>query len=249
LAIAAIVPLASAQSDMTINGKAMDSDVVNLYIQSRSKKPLSQITEQERAQLIDELADVYALATSGLAQDLEKDPAVAAQLELQRMGILAQAVASELAKNIEVSDEEIRASYQEQIKLAPSQQLKARHILVQTQSEAIEIIAALADGADFNELAKERSTDSSGANGGDLGWFTPDQMVKPFSDAVVALDDGQYTTEPVQSQFGWHVILREEARAATPPPLESARENIKARLQGEKLRAKIDEMKTAAINQ
>ena len=95
---------------------------------------------------------------------------------------------------------------------------------MQTQAEAQDLIAQLKEGADFQALAKEHSTGPSGPNGGDLGWFAPEQMVKPFADAVIALEDGAFSPDPVQTQFGWHVILREESRDAiiTPVPLDSA---------------------------
>ena len=242
----ASMSLANAETVMTFNGQSMDSDLVDAYISGRLQKPIEQATAQEREMLTNEVADVFLLSTLDVATELEKDPAVAAQLELQRIGILARAVVGKLAEDIVVSEEEILATYEEQIKLAPGQQYKARHILVETQGEAVEIIELLIGGADFLKLAEERSTGPSGPNGGDLGWFMPDQMVKPFSDAVVSLEDGRYTTDPIQTQFGWHVILREESRAAEPPPLEGVRENIVANVQSEKLRAKIAELRAAA---
>lgn len=242
----ASMSLANAETVMTFNGQSMDSNLVDAYIAGRLQKPIEQATAEERELLTNEVADVFLLSTLDMAEELEKDPAVAAQLELQRIGILARAVVGKLAEDIVVSEEEILATYEEQIKLAPGQQYKARHILVETQGEAVEIIELLIGGADFLKLAEERSTGPSGPNGGDLGWFMPDQMVKPFSDAVVSLEDGRYTTDPIQTQFGWHVILREDSRAAEPPPLEGVRENIVANVQSEKLRAKIAELRAAA---
>jgi len=240
---------ASAETIVTINGKAMDSTILDAYIQGRVQKPLDQVTADDRAAYIDELTDIFVLSTASAAAELAKEPAVAAQLELQRMGILARAVVAELATDIIVTEDEIQARYEKQIKLAPANQFKTRHILVETQGEAVEIIEALIDGADFAELAKERSTGASGPSGGDLDWFGPDEMVKPFADAVARLEDGRYTTDPVQTQFGWHVILREDTRAAEPPPLEGVRENIIANEKSVKLRAKIDKMKAAALQE
>lgn len=247
LALTLATPPAAAETIMTINGKAMSSEVLDVYIQSRVQKPLEQVTPEERTALIDELSDLYVLSTIDLAEKIEQDPAIAAQLDLQRMGVLARGVAESLAEDIVVTEEEVQTSYEQQIKLAPTQQFKARHILVETQGEAIEIIEALLDGGDFIEMAKERSTGPSGPNGGDLGWFVPNQMVQPFSEAVAKLADGRYTTDPVQTQFGWHVILREDTRPAEPPPLEGVRETIEARVKQDKLRAKIDELKAASV--
>ncbi len=244
--VMAAMSLAQAEAVITFNGQSIDSTLVDAYISGRLQKPVDQATPQEVEALTTELTDVFLLSTLDMAEDIAKEPAVAAQLELQRIGILARAVVGRLAEDIEISEEEILKVYEEQIKLAPGQQYKARHILVETQSEAIEIIELLIGGADFIELAKERSTGPSGANGGELDWFVAGQMVKPFSDAVARLEDGRYTTDPVQTNFGWHVILREDSRAAEPPPLEGARENIVANIQSEKLRVKIEELKAEA---
>jgi len=132
------------------------------------------------------------------------------------------------------TDAEILAEYETQLEQSSDKQYKARHILVETQSEAQDLIDQLDEGADFQALAKEHSTGPSGPNGGDLGWFAPDQMVKPFADAVVALEDGAYSKAPVQTQFGWHVILREDTRENEPPTLESVRDAIKQRVEQEK---------------
>ena len=106
-------------------------------------------------------------------------------------GAIAQAVAGDFLANVEISEEEILAEYAEQIKMAPQLQFKARHILVASQGEAVDLIKELDGGADFEELAREKSTGPSGPTGGDLGWFSPDQMVPPFSNAVAAMDDGE----------------------------------------------------------
>ena len=169
------------------------------------------------------------------AEELKDDPRLQAQLELQSRAIMAQAVATDFLTRNQATDEEMQALYAEQIKLAPSLEFKARHILVEAQGEAIELITLLEGGADFAELAKERSTGPSGPSGGDLGWFTPDRMVAEFSDAVQTLDDGAFTKIPVQTQFGWHVILREDSREVAPPPYESVRDTLKQQVEQQKL--------------
>ena len=100
--------------------------------------------------------------------------------------------------------------------LGAQEETSARHILVKEEEEAKAIIAALAEGGDFVALAKEKSTGPTGPNGGDLGYFQKEQMVKPFADAAFALEPGAFTKEPVKTQFGWHVILAEDRRADTP---------------------------------
>lgn len=184
-----------------------------------------------------ELRDIYLLATQDEAKEVLTDPRLAAQIDLQRAGAIAQAVAAKFLDNTTVTEEEILAEYQEQIKAAPPLQFKAKHILVASQGEAIDLISQLDTGADFAQLAKDNSTGPTGPNGGDLDWFSPNQMVAPFANAVAALEDGAYTSTPVQTQFGWHVILREDSRESTPPTFESVREAINQAVQQKKFEA------------
>ena len=221
----------AAETVATVNGVEIDSVTFDFYLESRTQKPLAEVTEAERSLVLQELKDIYLLTTQPAAKRLESEPRVKAQIELQYRGALAQAVAGDYLDSNPATDEEIVAEYESQIALAPPQQFKARHILVETQGTATDLISQLNGGADFEELAKTHSTGPSAPSGGDLGWFSPGQMVKPFSDAVGALEDGAYSAEPVQTSFGWHVILREDSRATEPPTLESVRDTIKQRVE------------------
>lgn len=235
--------VATAETVATVNGAAIDSTIVDLYLVSRTQKPAADATPAEREAVIEELTDIYLLTTQPEAKALENDPAVKAQIELQSRGVVAQAVAADFLANNPATDEEILAEYEQQITMSPALQFKARHILVETQAAAADLITQLDDGADFAELAQTHSTGPTGPNGGDLGWFSPEQMVKPFSDAVAALDDGAHTSEPVQTQFGWHVILREESRENQPPTLESVRDVIKQRIEQTKFQGYIEQLR------
>ena len=248
LATSAIGSIASAETVFTVNGTPVDSAVIDVYFAQRLGQNSAQPTPEQRTILIQQLRDIYVLATQDLATELAKQPRLAAQIELQKQGALAQAVAADFISKVEVTDAEIQKEYEEQVKLAPPLQFKARHILVGTQGEAVDLISQLDGGANFEELAKEKSTGPSGPNGGDLGWFSPDQMVAPFSNAVAALEDGSYTKEPVQTQFGWHVILREESRANTPPTLESARDRITQQIQQKKFQLHLATLREAATD-
>jgi peptidyl-prolyl cis-trans isomerase C len=227
---------AVAETVFTINGTEVDSAVIDVYFESRLGESAAQPTPEQRTALIAELRDIYLLSTHGDATELAKDPRLAAQI----------AVAQDFIANVEVSEEEILAEYSEQIKQAPPLQFKARHILVATQGEAIDLVAQLDGGANFEELAKEKSTGPSGPNGGDLGWFSPNQMVAPFANAVAALENGNYTPEPVQTQFGWHVILREESRENQPPTFESVRDVINQQVQQKKFQEHLASLRAAA---
>lgn len=238
--------IAAAETVFTVNGIEVDSAVIDVYFESRLGESAAQPTPEQRTALIAELRDIYLLSTQDHAAELAKNPRLAAQIELQKHGALAQAVAADFIANVSVSEEEVLAEYAEQSKMAPPLQFKARHILIATQGEAIDLITQLDGGANFEELAKEKSTGPSGPNGGDLGWFSPDQMVAPFANAVAALEDGNYTPEPVQTQFGWHVILREESRENQPPTFESVRDVINQQVQQKKFQAHLASLRTAA---
>lgn len=232
-----------AETVATVNGAEISSDVFNMYLESRIQKPASAATEDERATILEEIKDIYLLTTQPRTKEIRKDPRTMAQIELQTRGILAQAVAADFLARNAASDAEIMSSYESQIALAPPLEFKARHILVETQSQAQDVVKALEGGADFQELAKEKSTGPSGPNGGDLGWFGPSQMVAPFSKAVGSLEDGAFTKTPVQTQFGWHVILREDSREAQPPTLESVRDVVKQRIEQERLQKYLQELR------
>ncbi len=233
-----------AQTIETINGAEISTDVYNMYLESRIQKPASEATAEERTRYLNELKDIYLLTTQPKADALAKTPRNKAMIELQTRGILAQAVAADFIQNNVASDAEILEAYQEQVALAPPLEFKASHILVETQSEALGLISELEDGADFAELAKEHSTGPSGPGGGDLGWFSPNQMVAPFSQAVAALENGAFSKTPVQTQFGWHVILRADSRESAPPTLESVRDVVKQRVEQEKLQEYLQDLRT-----
>ena len=224
------------------DGVRIDASVLNAYMETRMGKPSTEATPDELSNMRDQLMDIYALAETPKAKELAQTEKVKAQLELQRRGMLAQAVATDFLEQNPATDEEMRALYDEQTGIAP-QEFKARHILVETEEEGAALIAELDGGADFVELAKEKSTGPSAPSGGDLGWFTPERMVPEFSNAVAALEDGAYSESPVQSQFGWHVILREDSRQSTPPPFESVGEVLKQQVEQRKLQDYIRELR------
>ena len=232
-----------AETVATVNEAEISSDVFNVYLESRTQKPASAATADERATILEEIKDIYLLTTQPRAKELGKEPRTKAQIELQTRGILAQAVAADFLARNTASDAEIMSAYEEQVELAPPLEFKARHILVETQSQAQDLVEELEGGADFAELAKEKSTGPSGPNGGDLGWFGPNQMVAPFSQAVASLEDGAFTKTPVQTQFGWHVILREDSRESTPPTLDSVRDVVKQRIEQEKLQKYLQDLR------
>jgi len=234
---------ASAEAIATVNGATIEQATFDFYLQSRVQKPADQATQEERDAILQELTDIYLLTTQPRAKELEGSDRIKAQIELGYRGALAQAVATDYIASNPATEAEILATYKEQIEMSPSKQFKARHILVESQAGATDLISQLDGGADFADLAQANSTGPSGPSGGDLGWFAPNQMVKPFADAVSALEDGAYTKEPVQTEYGWHVILREESRDNEPPTLESVRDRIKQRVEQQNFQRYLEQLR------
>lgn len=169
------------------------------------------------------------------------DVMIANQRRTYISGAALQAVVAEA-----VTDATIQAAYDAKYKgSAPLIEYHASHILVATEEQAKDLKVQLDGGADFAELAKANSTDGSAAGGGDLDWFGPGMMVKPFEDAVIALQPGQISA-PVQTQFGWHLILLAETRNAAAPPLADVSADLSAELQRQAIEAHVTAITEAA---
>lgn len=180
---------------------------------------------------------------TALAQSFDGEPGLAARLSLEneeRSLFAGEAV--EKVMQSAASDAEVRAVYDELYADGTAgEEFNASHILVESEAEAKAIIAELDSGADFADLAKEKSTGPSGPSGGELGWFGPGRMVPDFEAAVIALDVGQVSA-PVETQFGWHVIKLNETRVQDAPALEDVRADIELELRQEAVQAHIEEL-------
>ncbi len=237
-------PTAFAQESST--APLFNNHVLELLLESRTQKPAGQATAAERESAVEELTSMYLVSNLPRAIELGESPAVSAQIEYQKRALIFNAFAGEFMATNQPTEQEIFNVYQDQVALSPPKEFKARHILVETQSAATALIGELQAGADFVELAKTNSTGPSAPSGGDLGWFTAQAMVEAFSDAVGRLEDGAFTPEPVQTQFGWHVILREDSRDSTPPPLDSVTDVISQRISQQKFLEFLESLKSKA---
>lgn len=184
-------------------------------------------------------------AVSQVVKD-DLKPRDAAALENERRGFLA-GVALERVAAADPTDEELRAFYDKTFNDAagPKTEYNAAHILVKTKEEAEDIAKQLKEGADFGTLATEKSTDNSGPNKGDLGWFQAEQMVAPFAEAVKTLKKDEISA-PVETQFGWHVIKLIDSRAVQAPGFDEVKDQIALQLRREKVQAEIDKQVEAA---
>lgn len=211
---------------------------------------LGQVPADRRDTAVLDLVINMRLATvAAEAANMDDEPQVISRLELARERTLY----SEFLRSkfmTAVTPEAVKARYDEEMaKFVPAEEIHARHILVNSDQEALakEIIAELDAGGDFAKIAAEKSQDpGSGASGGDLGWFKRGMMVKPFEDAAFALEPGHYTATPVKSDFGWHVILVEEKRQTTPPTFETEGPRIEQELVRETFDREMGALREAA---
>ncbi len=202
--------------------------------------------DQRRAAALSAMIEIRLMADEARAKGLDKDPDFQRRFAfLEQRALHGETIEKEVAGTI--TDEDLRARYDAQIAAAePTTEVHARHILVKTKEEAEAIIKDLDAGGDFQKIAGEKTDDPSGKqSGGDLGWFGPGQMVPEFETAAFALEPGAHTKEPVQSEFGWHVILVEEKRAQQPPAFEKVKEQFRSMLLREKYFALVKQLREA----
>jgi peptidyl-prolyl cis-trans isomerase C len=233
----------------TVNGVPISREMFDYYVKNMTGgKPIGELNSEQRSELLDNLVRGEVVAQQAVKEGLENTPDVASLLAFSRLQILEQAAATHYLADKKPSDADLKAEYDAQVAAMPKTQYHARHILVSSQDAAQKIIDQLKKGGKFEDLAKKDSLDSSKEQGGDLGWFSPSNMVKPFADAVVGLKKGEYTQTPVQSQYGWHVIQLIDTRETPVPPLDQVKDRVAQIVENKKFRAYQDElMKTAKV--
>ncbi len=197
-------------------------------------------------QLVEQLVTNHLMEVAGRELELHNDEAVKARIRAFESAAIQQAyIERKIAE--QVTEEEITRVYEQTIGNAEGpEEVRASHILVATEEEGMALLKQLADGADFAELAREHSTGPSGPSGGDLGYFTRDAMVEPFASAAFSLEIGAVGPDPVQTQFGWHVIKVIDKRQAPPANLEESRAEIQDLLTREFITAHMAELRAGA---
>lgn len=196
--------------------------------------------------VVDQLVDQTLLAEQ-VSKSPETDPQeVRLLLDNERRGALAARVVQERI-GAPLEEAEVQAAYDAQLKsFQPQKEFNASHILVPTEADAAELRAKIEAGEDFVELAKAHSTDpGSGAQGGSLGWFAAGQMVPEFDATVATLEPGA-VSEPVQTQFGWHLVKLQETRDTKPPALAEVRPELENALRQQKLQAALEALRAEA---
>ena len=224
-----------------IDGTPISADVWDFYVKTRSGgRGVADLTVEQRQEALEDLIRMYVASNQATKEGLDREGESAARIELMRRTALAELIGAKVVGSKEPTPEELKAEYDRQVAQMPKAEYHARHILVPSEELAKKVIEELNKGAKFEDLAKRESIDPSKEQGGDLGWFPPQRMVKPFADAVQTLKKGETTKTPVQTQFGWHVIRLEDTRPITPPPYEAVEKQLGPLVQQRKFRDYID---------
>jgi peptidyl-prolyl cis-trans isomerase C len=234
---------------VTINGVPVTQALLDYYAKNTAGKATGELTPEQRDQVLDSLERGIVVQQQAEKDGLDKSGDTALLLQLSRMQILEQADAEGYLKSQKPTDAELKAEYDSQVAAMPKTQYHARHILVSTQDAAQKIIDQLKKGAKFEDLAKKESIDSSKNQGGDLGWFAPSNMVKPFADAVAGLKKNEITPMPVQTQYGWHVIQLLDTRETPVPPYDQVKDRVSQIVASKKFKAYSDQLLKAATVQ
>lgn len=236
-----ITPQAAAAKVLVdVNGRKITEEMLERYVKYRGI-PKDAHPEQQRKMMLEELINRELIYLDAVDKGVDKMPEVQADVENQKVNVVAGAMLRETTKDVKFTDQQLKQAYDEYIKKMPSAvEYKARHILLNDEKTAKEVIAELDKGANFVELTKKKSAEPEG---GDLGWFQADQMIKPFADVIVKLKNGEYTKTPVKTDYGWHVVLREDSRKADPPTFDSLKEQFRMRLMNKTVEAYIGSLR------
>lgn len=250
LAIALAIPAGvNAATVATVNDVAIPQaklDALLAQYQAQAQRTGQQIPEEAKDQIREELVAREVFRQEAQRQGLEQSDRFKTDLELLREQLLAGALFEKYQEDHPISDDEVRAEYDEMVAAQAEQfeggkEYKASHILVETEDEAKDLIKQLDDGAKFDKLARDSSKDPGSAEkGGDLGWAMPDRYVPEFGNALKELDKGAVTQTPIKSQFGYHIIKLDDTRDAEAPPapdFDDVKEQLRQQMMQQQLSA------------
>lgn len=242
---------------VVVNGQALKRDLIdqmvrmragvqNPYDEALNPRPQPKTTtlsDTERAQLIQDLVAMEVLVQKAREIGLHQRPQVVADLELQQKTLLSEYMVREIIKGIKIDPAEIDARY---AAMKSQPQHRISHILTKTEADAKAAAAELDRGADFEKVVAARSIDRGAGKDGSLGWLTEGQMLEPFAMAVRSLSPGGYTRQPVQTEFGWHVIKLRESRQYKKPLNDQLRSELRAELLQEKVDGRLAQLRQPA---
>lgn len=217
-----------------VNGKELTragfSAFVNIRMGQRAQP--EKLNQRQINMLLSEYINRELIYQDAMERGWDEAPEVEAAIDNQRRNIVASYAVRRLISAMP-SEQMMKQAYQN-MKSRPTKEYNTRHILVKTRDEAQDVKEALDKGADFNRLAEEHSIDTSAKKGGSLGWISPGQLVEPLRETLTGLETGSYS-EPVQSQFGWHVVKLDDTRIIPPPSFEAVKDQLRKQLQNQQI--------------
>jgi peptidyl-prolyl cis-trans isomerase C len=248
----AIAPAVSAAQNgggaggAKVNGTTIPAYRIEAAIKSRIGQG-QQDTPELRKGIRDALINQEVVAQEAVKKGLDKQGPVAARIELDRQSVLVNAYFEDMLKKNPVTDDMLKKEYERLKPQLPAKEYRVRHILVEKEDDAKNLIAQIKKGGSFEKLAAEHSTDpGSKARGGDLDWAPAERYVKPFSDAVTKMKKGQVTDAPVHTDFGYHVIRVEDERATKVPSFEEAKPQLLQLIQNQVVQKTIADLRAKA---
>ncbi len=236
---------AAGNAFVTVNGVAVSQNLAKVFIAEQQAQGAAD-TPQLRNAVREELIRRELLVQEAKKAGLDKKSDIVAQAEAARQAIYVRAYVQEFLKKNPVTDADLKAQYETIKAQLGTTEYKARHILVASEDEAKAIVAGLDKGEKFDELARQSIDPGSKDSGGDLGWSSPSNFVKPFGDALVALEKGKYTQTPVKSDFGYHVILLEDSRPMPMPAFEEVKPRLLQQAQGQQVNKMMEALRAKA---
>jgi peptidyl-prolyl cis-trans isomerase C len=230
----------------TVNGKPIKQSLFDFIVKDATDHG-QKVDDNVRDVIMSKLISSELVLQEAQKAGIDKKPDFIAKEELTRRELLVNVYIQDFLRNHPVSDADTKAAYEKfKIELG-DKEYNARHILLGTEAEAKDVIAQLSKGSDFSKIAKEKSIDpGSKEKGGDLGWFALGGMVKPFGEAVAKLQKGKSSTDPVQTQFGWHVIKLDDMRELKAPAFEKVKDNLQKQLAQRQLEKMLTDLRAKA---
>lgn len=249
LTILSVLAMSSAfaedKSAAMVNGNSIPQARVDLRVKVAASQGQADTPELRKA-IREDMINLEVMAQEALKLGLDKNAEVIQQTELAKQSVLVGAFVQDYAMNHPISEDQLKQEYSKLKTKLGDKEYSARHILVPTQEEAKAIIAQLGKKAKFEKLAEKSMDTGSAEQGGSLGWAVPNNFVPPFANALLNLKKGEYTKEPVETQYGWHVIRLDDIRNIQIPPYEELKPQLQQRLQQQSIQGAINELRAKA---
>jgi len=236
---------AQEKSAVLVNGVSIPQARIDMRVKAAAAQGQPDSPELRKA-IREDMINLEVMAQEAVKLGMGKNADVVQQIELARQQVLAGAFMQDYARNHPVGEDLIRQEYDRLKANLGSKEYNARHILVETEAEAKDIIAQLGKKAKFEKLAAKSRDAGSAQRGGELGWAPPGKFVPAFANAMLNLNKGEYTKEPVQTQFGWHVIKLEDTRDLKVPQFEEVKLQLQQRLQQQAVQKAIADLRAKA---